>query len=214
MERILSILAIVIAIGIGAYGYVVTDRQRGEIATLNQKVETLTKTVGENQKALVSLSQELAPILQMIREQAGAHGAPPPNVDMSKLTDEANTAYLEKYATEDGVTKRPSGLMYRVITNGPEGGKQPTPESVVTINYSGAFIDGTEFDSSYPSGAPVTFPLAQLIPGWVEALPLMKEGDAWEVVVPFTLGYGEKGRGSIPGRQTLVFKIELVKVES
>lgn len=215
MERILSILAIVIAIGAGAYGYVVTDRQRGEIAALNQKVEALTKTVGENQKALVSLGQELAPILEMIREQTGGHDeAPPPNLDMSKLTDEANTAYLEKYATQDGVMKRPSGLMYRVLTNGPEGGKQPTPESVVTINYSGAFIDGTEFDSSYPSGAPVTFPLARLIPGWVEALPLMKEGDTWEVVVPFALGYGEKGRGSIPGRQTLVFKIELVKVDS
>ncbi len=213
MERLLSILALVIAAGVGIGGYIVVNREREEIASLNQKVEALTKAQGEMQKGLVALTQELAPILQMIREQTGA-APPPPDVDMGKLSDEANAAYLEKYAQGDGVTKRPSGLMYKVLSAGPGTGKQPTPESVVTINYAGAFIDGTEFDSSYPSGAPVTFPLAQLIPGWVEALPLMKEGDTWEVVVPFQLGYGEKGRGSIPGRQTLVFKIELVKVES
>ena len=214
MERILSILAIVIAIGVGAYGYVVSDRQRGEIATLNQKVETLTKTVGENQKGLAGLRKDFDNLIAALTGQSHEPASPPPELDMTKLSDEANAAYLEKYAQGDGVTKRPSGLMYKVLQSGPEGGKQPTPNSVVTINYSGAFIDGTAFDSSYTSGAPVTFPLAQLIPGWVEALPLMKEGDSWEVVVPFALGYGEKGRGSIPGRQTLVFKIELVKVDS
>lgn len=212
MERILSILALVAAIGVGAYGYVVSDRQRGEIAELNTKVEALTKSVGENQKALAGLSNELAPILQMIREQTGGGGAPPPNVDMSKLTDEANAAYLEEFANEDGVTKRPSGVMYKVIKSGPEGGKQPTAASTITFSYRGAFIDGTVFDSS--EGGPVTFELQHLIPGWVEVIPLMKEGDVWQLVVPYEQGYGEKGRGPIPPRQTLVFEIELVKVES
>ncbi len=210
MERILSILALVAAIGVGAYAYVTTDRQRGEIQALNQKVETLTRTLGETQKSLTGLMQELAPVLQMIREQTAAQ----PHVDTTNLTDEKNAAFLEQYAKQDGVTKLPSGLMYRVIKDGPAGGKHPTPTSIVTINYRGAFIDDTEFDSSYAAGAPVTFPLAQLIPGWVEALPLMKEGDTWEVVVPYELGYGAAGRPpGIPPRQTLVFKIELIKAD-
>jgi len=212
MDRILSIFALVAAIGAGAYAYVTTDRQRGEIQTLNQKVETLTRTLGETQKAVTGLGQELAPVLDMIREST--HNAPPPpEIDMTNLTDEKNAEFLDRFSKQDGVTKLPSGLMYRVIKAGPDGGKQPTPASVVTINYSGAFIDGTVFDSSYASGGPVTFPLAQLIPGWVEALPLMKEGDSWEVVVPYQLGYGEQGRGSIPPRQTLVFQIELIKAD-
>lgn len=213
MERILSILALVAAIGVGAYGYVVSDRQRGEIAALNTKVEALTKTVGDNQKAVASLAQELAPILQMIREQTAA--APPPlELDMSKLTDEANAAYLEKYANEDGVTKRPSGVMYKVVKSGPDGGRQPTASSTISFSYRGEFIDGTVFDSSDNAGGPVTFELQHLIPGWVEVIPLMKEGDVWQVVVPYQLGYGAEGRGPIPPRQTLIFQIELVKVVS
>lgn len=211
MDRILSILALVAAIGAGAYAYVTTDRQRGEIQTLNQKVETLTRTLGETQKAVTGLRQDVTPVLDAIRGLS--EGAPPHEIDMTNLTDEKNAEFLDRYSKQDGVTKRPSGLMYRVIKAGRDDGRQPTPTSIVTINYSGAFIDGTVFDSSYPTGRPVTFPLDQLIPGWVEALPLMKEGDSWEVVVPYQLGYGELGRGSIPPRQTLVFQIELVQAD-
>jgi FKBP-type peptidyl-prolyl cis-trans isomerase len=211
MERILSILALVAAIGVGAYTYVTTDRQKGEIGALNQKVETLSKKSQDSEKALAKQRKDFDSLVAALTGQAPPDGAPPPGVDMTNLSDEKNAAFLDAYAKKDGVTKRPSGLMYRVIKAGPDGGAQPKPDSEVTINYKGAFIDGTEFDSSAANGGPVTFPLPQLIPGWVEALPLMKEGDAWEVVVPYQLGYGEKGRGTIPGKQTLVFEIELVK---
>lgn len=209
MERIFSILALVAAIGAGAYAYVTTDRQRGEIEALSQKVEGLTKTLGETQKAVTAVRQEFDALVTLLSGQAPAGAAP--QVDMTKLSDEANAAFLTAYADQDGVTKRPSGLMYRVLKEGPAGGKSPTEKSAITIKYDGAFIDGTIFDQA---ATPVTYPLDQLIPGWIEVLPLMKEGDAWEVVVPYALGYGEQGRGAIPPKQTLVFKIELVKVES
>ena len=85
-------------------------------------------------------------------------------------------------------------------------------QKILSIRYRGEFIDGTVFDSSDAAGGPVTFELQHLIPGWVEVIPLMKEGDVWQVVVPYQLGYGAEGRGPIPPRQTLVFQIELLKV--
>jgi FKBP-type peptidyl-prolyl cis-trans isomerase len=209
MERIFSILALVAAIFIGAYGYLLITRQQDEIGKLGQKVEGLTKTLGETQKAVTSMRQEFDALVTLL----SGHQAPgsAPQLDMGKLSDEANAAFLTAYADQDGVTKRPSGLMYRVVKEGPAGGKSPTVKSAITIKYQGAFIDGTIFDEAT---TPVTYPLDQLIPAWIEALPLMREGDEWEVVVPYALGYGEQGRGSIPPKQTLVFRIELVKVES
>ncbi|MCC6918938.1 MAG: FKBP-type peptidyl-prolyl cis-trans isomerase [Alphaproteobacteria bacterium] len=215
MERIFSILALVAAIGAGAYAYVTTDRQKGEIEALGQKVEGLTKTLGETQKAVTNQRQDfegLVTVLQQWMQQHEGAGAPEaPQLDMTKLSGEANDKFLADYEKQDRVVKRPSGLMYRAIKDGPAGGKSPHAHSSITITYKGAFIDGTVFDQS---DQPVTFPLDQLIPGWVEALPLMKEGDTWELVVPYALGYGEQGKGMIPPKQTLVFQIELVKVES
>jgi FKBP-type peptidyl-prolyl cis-trans isomerase len=209
MERLLSIIALVVAIGIGAYGYVTMDRQRGDIAALNQKVEGLSKTLNETQKALTGLNQELAPLLQMIRQQTQA--APSLNLDMAKLTPEANAKYLADYAQQDRVQKLPSGLMYRVLKEGPAGGKSPALGSTITINYEGKFIDGTILDSSEIHGGPQALPLDGLIPGWIEALPKMKEGDEWELVLPASLAYGEAGQGPVPGGQVLIFKIELIK---
>ncbi len=214
MDRIFSILALVAAIGAGAYAYVTTDRQKVEIEALGQKVEGLTKTLGETQKAVTGQRQDFEALVSVLQQWMQQHegGAPAaPQLDMSKLSDEANAKFLADYEKQDRVVKRPSGLMYRALKDGPAGGKSPHAHSSITITYKGAFIDGTVFDQS---DQPVTFPLDQLIPGWVEALPLMKEGDLWELVVPYDLGYGGQGKGMIPPKQTLVFQIELVKVES
>ena len=212
MERLLSILALVAAIGAGVYAYVTIDRQRGDMDALNQKVESLTKTLGDTQKAVTGLNQELAPLLQMIRQQTTQE--PQLKLDMTKLTDAANATYLDAFAKQAGVTKLPSGLMYKIEKSGGAGGKQPKLGGTVTVNYAGAFVDGSIFDSSYDRGQPAQFPLDGLIPGWLEILPMMHEGDVWDVVVPYSQGYGEQGRGPIPGKQTLVFKIELIKVDS
>ena len=128
------------------------------------------------------------------------------------LDDAANEKFVTEYDKLDDVKTTDSGLRYRVVTDAPDGGKKPTPRSNVTVHYRGAFVDGREFDSSYRRGQPATFPLNAVIAGWTEGVQLMKEGDKFEFVIPYELAYGERGGGSIPPRQTLVFEVELLKV--
>lgn len=127
-------------------------------------------------------------------------------------TPESNARFLEDYAKRPGVTKLPDGLMYRVLKagNGPQLQKS---NDVVTVFYKGALINGKIFDQTKPE-EPAQFPAGALIPGWVEALKLMKTGDTWELAIPSDLGYGADGAGdTIPPNQTLVFTMSLVKVE-
>ena len=123
----------------------------------------------------------------------------------------AGEAFLAENAGKEGVTTLPSGLQYKVITSG--AGKSPQKSDKVTVNYRGTLIDGTEFDSSYSRGKPATFGVGQVIPGWTEALQLMKEGDKWEIYLPAKLAYGERGAGSKIGpHSALVFEVELISV--
>ena len=128
------------------------------------------------------------------------------------LTPAANARYLADYAAKPGVKKTESGLMYRVIRAG-TGPTVQKPADIVTVYYKGALITGKVFDQTKPD-EPAQFPSGSLIPGWVEALKLMKTGDVWEIVIPPDLGYGSEGAGdAIPPDQTLVFTMQLVKVE-
>lgn len=130
-------------------------------------------------------------------------------VDKS-LSPEANKAFLASYDKKPGVIVKPSGLRYRILTNG--FGRRPRSIDYVTVYYTGKLINGTVFDGT-EEGMPVRFKANSLIPGWTEALTLMKVGDRWEIVIPSNLGYGERGSGaSIPPNQTLVFEVELKKV--
>lgn len=129
----------------------------------------------------------------------------------AELTKEKNEAYLEDNAKKDGVKVTASGLQYRSLT--PGSGKAPGPTSLVTVHYTGKLINGKKFDSSV-GGDPVSFPLNRVIPGWTEGLQLMKEGEKAELVIPQDLGYGARGApGAIPPYQTLVFEVELIKVQ-
>ena len=128
------------------------------------------------------------------------------------LDDAANEKFLADYDALPGVKKTASGLRYQVVAEGAEGGKSPGARSNVTVHYKGTFIDGREFDSSYKRNSPATFGLHQVISGWTEGVQLMKEGDTFEFAIPYDLAYGERGGGSIPPRQTLVFQVELLKV--
>lgn len=114
-------------------------------------------------------------------------------------------AFLAKNRGEKGVKTTASGLQYKVITAGT--GKQPKAEDTVSVNYRGTLIDGTEFDSSHKRGQPATFPVKGVIPGWTEALQLMKEGAQYQLVIPPTLAYGD--RGPLAG-QVLIFDVELL----
>lgn len=121
-------------------------------------------------------------------------------------------AYLAKNKGAKGVKTTASGLQYKVITAGK--GKQPTAEDTVTVNYRGTLIDGTEFDSSYKRNQPATFPVKGVIPGWTEALQLMKEGSKWMLVIPSSLAYAERGAGNMIGpNSTLIFEVELLSIK-
>ncbi len=122
----------------------------------------------------------------------------------------------EKYLAENGkrpdVKTLPSGLQYEVITDG--DGPMPEATDQVEVHYTGKLIDGTVFDSSVDRGVPATFGVTQVIPGWVEALQLMKAGSKWRLFIPSNLAYGPNGAPGSPigPNATLVFDVELLKV--
>lgn len=121
-------------------------------------------------------------------------------------------AFLDANKTKPGVVTLPDGLQYKVLTEG--NGPKPGPNDVVTVNYAGSLIDGTEFDSSYKRGEPATFPVNGVIPGWVEALQLMKVGSTWELYIPANLAYGERGAPPVIGpNKTLIFKVNLIEIK-
>jgi len=131
---------------------------------------------------------------------------------LSEKNKKEGDAFLAENKKKEGVKTLPSGLQYKVITEGT--GKTPKAEDTVITNYRGTLIDGTEFDSSYKRGQPATFPVKGVIPGWTEALQLMKEGSKWELFIPASLAYGERGAGNLIGPYTtLIFEIELISVK-
>src|ERR1051326_2858679 len=127
------------------------------------------------------------------------------------LSDQANVAFLAANAKKAGVTVEPDGLQYRIIHAG--FGKRPKASDMVTVNYKGMLINGKVFDATEP-GLPAQFQANKLIPGWTEALQLMREGDEWELVIPASLAYGSHGAGggAIPPNQALVFNRQLISV--
>ena len=120
------------------------------------------------------------------------------------------TAFLEANKDKEGVKVLASGLQYKVITEGT--GNTPNAKDKVKTNYRGTFIDGTEFDSSYNNNEPAQFAVTGVIPGWTEALQLMKEGSKWELYIPANLAYGQRGNRGIPPNSTLIFEIELLEI--
>lgn len=123
-----------------------------------------------------------------------------------------NQKFLDEYKKQKGVIVRPSGLMFRIIQNG--FGKRPQSTDSVKVYYTGKLINGVIFDGT-SVGLPATMKLNQVIPGWIEALELMREGDHWQLVIPPNLGYGVRGSPdggqSVPPNQDLIFDIKLLE---
>jgi FKBP-type peptidyl-prolyl cis-trans isomerase FklB len=124
-----------------------------------------------------------------------------------------STDFLAHNATQPGVMQLPSGIQYSVVKRG-EGTASPGIDSLVTVNYRGMLIDGTEFDSTWAHGAPVSFTVDKVIRGWQYVIPRMHVGDRWKVVIPPQLAYGEHGAlPRIGPNQALVFDIELLDIK-
>lgn len=170
-----------------AFLQAIEDAKSGAVPKLTP--EEMQATVQRFQKAKMAETQQAAAENQKIGED-----------------------YLAANKGKPGVKTTASGLQYKVITAGE--GKQPTATSTVSVHYRGTLIDGTEFDSSYKRGQPAEFPVNGVIPGWTEALQLMKEGAKWELYIPSGLAYGPRGAGgSIGPNATLKFEVELLEVK-
>lgn len=130
---------------------------------------------------------------------------------MADVNEKAGKDFLAQNGQRPEVKTTPSGLQYEVLTEGT--GAMPSASDQVKVHYTGKLIDGTVFDSSVERGEPATFGVTQVIPGWVEALQMMKAGSKWRLYIPSALAYGPNGAGGVIGpNATLIFDVELLEV--
>lgn len=122
-----------------------------------------------------------------------------------------NKAWIEAKAQEEGVKALPRGIYYKVLSEGANDGRHPSPRSIVTAHYTGWTINGKKFDSSR-GRAPLAIRLCDLIEGWIVAMQQMCVGDRWEVYIPAEMGYGKFSQPGIPAGSTLIFEIELLGI--
>ena len=155
----------------------------------------------ELREALSALNQEIRAKMEEKRKTQG------------EANKKEGEKFLAENKTKPGVITLPSGLQYKVLAEG--SGESPKSNDVVTANYRGTLIDGTEFDSSAKNGQPLVRPANMLIKGWTEALQLMKPGAKWQLFIPPDLAYGERGAGAQIGpNSTLIFEMELVSFKA
>ena len=171
----------------GAFGEAINDAYQGK--ALQMTPEQMQQAMTEAREALVKVKQEQA-----------------------AKTLEEGRKFLEENKKKEGVVTLPSGLQYTVTEAG--SGESPTKNSQVTVHYTGTLLNGKVFDSSHKRGQPASFPVTGVIPGFSEALQLMKPGAKWKVFIPSELGYGPRGAGSAIGpNETLIFDLELISFE-
>ncbi|MFZ0773806.1 MAG: FKBP-type peptidyl-prolyl cis-trans isomerase [Candidatus Sulfotelmatobacter sp.] len=156
-------------------------------------------TDDEAQAAIMEVQSDLHKKQQEKMQEAGA------------ANKKEGEAFLAENKGKEGVVTLPSGLQYKILTAGT--GPKPTAADTVSCNYRGTFINGTEFDSSYKTGQPVSFPVSGVIKGWTEALQLMPVGSKWQLFIPSELAYGESGRPGIEPNSTLIFEVELISIQ-
>ena len=157
-------------------------------------------TQEEAQAALTEVQNELRKKQQEKMQVAG------------EANKKEGEAFLVSNKAKEGVVTLPSGLEYKILKEG--NGPKPTASDSVVCNYRGTLINGTEFDSSYKRGQPATFPVNGVIKGWTEALQLMPVGSKWQLFVPSSLAYAERGAGGDIGpNATLIFEVELLSIQ-
>ena len=120
--------------------------------------------------------------------------------------------FLTRNAAAKRVVTTASGLQYFIVKSGPKTGRSPVSGESVTFDYEGKLTTGETFDSSFARGEPLSGDIDQFVPGFTEALKLMRPGDEWIVWIPPALGYGERETGTIPANSVLRFRLALHKI--
>ncbi len=151
--------------------------------------------------------EEMQAALQKMQEAATKKAQ-----EQAEKNSKDGEAWLAKNKDKGGVKTTGSGLQYEVVKEGT--GKTPSETDTVKVHYTGTLISGEKFDSSRDRGEPVEFPVNGVIPGWTEALKLMKEGSQYKLAIPANLAYGPQGRPGIPPNSTLLFDVELIEVKA
>lgn len=217
MKKILSTLLIIPTLSF-AGSALTTDEQKlsytlgtqvGQLLK-QQKVTLDTKTLFEGIKDSLSgkklklTETQMKAVLTALRDKQMSHQK---NAAIENL--KAGKDFLAKNAKRKGVISLDNGIQYEVLTKG-DGKNHPKKTDKVTVHYEGKLINGEVFDSSYKRGETVSFPLAGVIKGWTETIPLMSIGSVWNIYIPSELAYAERGAGgSIGPNETLIFKVEL-----
>jgi len=184
-------------------------KQQGTSVDLDALIDAITATY--NGDALAMTDEEAAAIRQeYVQQRQAAANAETAAVGQENLVE--GQQFLAENLTKDGVQVTETGLQYKVLTMG-EGAK-PVATDTVKVHYSGKLLNGTEFDSSYTRGEPISFALNRVIPGWTEGIQLMPIGSKFEFYIPSELAYGEGGGGPIPPSSTLLFEVELLEIET
>ncbi|MBD8873040.1 FKBP-type peptidyl-prolyl cis-trans isomerase [Rhodanobacter sp. DHB23] len=159
--------------------------------------------------SMQAMHQQLRAFNQQLRTDAQAEFE-----QVAAANARKSAEFMARNAKASGVVSLPSGIQYSVMKRG-DGTASPTVTSTVVVNYRGMLVDGTEFDSTWAHGAPVSFAVDHVIPGWRDVIPRMHVGDRWKVVIPPQLAYGKEGAlPRIGPNEALVFEIELLAIKS
>ena len=188
------------------YSYAIGAQIGGQLKSTNVKVDSkiLTQALLNSLEGKPSkLDDKQTQEAMMMFQEEGMKAKKSQNEEAKKI----GIAFLEKNKTAEGVKVTPSGLQYKIITEGT--GPKPIATDTVKVNYKGTLIDGKVFDASKE---PVTFPLNGVIPGWTEGLALLNVGSKAMLYIPSSLAYGENGTRGIPGDSTLIFEVELLEI--
>lgn len=219
-----SVSVIIMALGLVSWGQAAelkTDIQKFSYAAGYQIGQSLKRDAGDvDMKALAEAIEDAVkdrPSQMSAQDMQSAFNKRR-EAQMAKMQKKGEASkkdgedYLAKNKKKPGVTVTKSGLQYRVIKEGK--GAKPSATATVTVHYRGTLVDGSEFDSSIKRGTPATFALNRVVKGWQEALQLMSPGAKYEVVLPASLGYGERGSPPvIPPNSVLIFEIELLDIK-
>jgi FKBP-type peptidyl-prolyl cis-trans isomerase len=188
-----------------AIGVQIAQNLKGQNIPLDTKAfAAAVKDITEGKEPLMKDDERMAALRKM------SEGLQKKQAEAGAENIKKGEEFLEANKAKEGVKVTKSGLQYKVVSEGT--GKTPKATDKVEVHYRGRLIDGKEFDSSYSRNQPAQFPVNAVIPGWTEALQLMKTGSKYELYIPSALAYGERGQQGIPPNSVLVFDVELLSI--